>query len=162
MSFASFSALLFAVDRAVAARQNRHARFLHHPARARLVAHQPDDLRVGADELDVAGLAHFGEVGALGEKAVAGMDRVGAGDLRGADDGRHVQIAVGAARRADADVLVGEADVQRVLVGLGVDRHRLDAQLPAREDDAQGDFATVGDQNFLEHRGGLIRRGQES
>ena len=100
--------LLFALDRAVAAGQNRHARLLHHAARARLVAHQADDLRVGADELDVARLADFREVGALGQEAVAGMDRVGAGDFGGADDRRHVEVAVGAARRADADVLVGE------------------------------------------------------
>ena len=61
------------------------------------------------------------------------MDGVGAGDFRRADDRRHVQVAVGAARRADADVLVGEADVQRVLVGLRVDGHGLDAELPARK-----------------------------
>ena len=105
-----------------------------------------------ADELDVAGLADFGEVGALGQEAVAGMDRVGAGDLRGADDRRHAQVAVGAARRPDADVLVGEPDVQRVLVGLGVDRDRLDAELAAGADDAQRDLAAVGDQDLLEHR----------
>ena len=125
--------LLLAVDRAVAARQDRHARLLHHAARARLVAHQPDHLRVGADELDVARLADLGQVGALGQEPVAGMDRVGAGDFRGADDRRHVQVAVGAARRADADVLVGEPDVQRVLVGLRVDGDGLDAQLAARD-----------------------------
>ena len=79
-----------------------------------LVAHQPDHLGTGADELDVAGLADLGEVGALGEEAVAGVDRVGAGDLGRADDRRDVQVAVGAARRADADVLVGEAHVQAV------------------------------------------------
>ena len=35
--------LLLALDRAVAAGQDRHAGLLHHAARARLVAHQPDD-----------------------------------------------------------------------------------------------------------------------
>ena len=106
---------------------------------------------VGPDELDVAGLADLGEVGALRQEPVAGMDRVGAGDLGGADDRRHVQVAVGAARRADADVLVGEADVQRVLVGLGVDGDGLDAQLAAGADHAQRDLAAVGDQDLLEH-----------
>ena len=124
---------------------------LHHPARARLVAHQADDLRVGTDELDVARLADLGEVGAFRQEAVAGMNRVGAGDLGGADHRRHVQVAVGAARRTDADVLVGEPDVQRVLVRLGVDGHGLDAELAAREDDAHGDLAAVRDQDFLEH-----------
>jgi hypothetical protein len=80
------------------------------------------------------------------------MDRVGAGDLGGADDRRHAQVAVGAARRADADVLVGEAHVQRVFVRLRVHSHRLDAELTAGVDDAQGDFAAIGDEDFLEHQ----------
>ena len=80
------------------------------------------------------------------------MNGVGAGDLRGADDRRHVQVAVGAARGPDADVLVGKPHVQRVLVGFGIDGDRLDAQLAARHDDAHRDFAAVGDQNFLKHR----------
>ena len=102
-------------------------------------------------KLDVAGLADLSEVGVLGQKAVAGMNRVGAGDLGGADDRRNVQVAVGAGRRADADVLVGEADVERVLVGLGVYRDGLDAELAAGADDPQGDLAAIRDQNFLEH-----------
>ena len=85
------------------------------------------------------------------EEAVARMDGVGARDFGGADDRRHVEIAVEAPRRPDADVLVGEPHVQRVLVGLRVDRHRLDAQLAARADDAKRDLAAVGDQDFLEH-----------
>ena len=79
------------------------------------------------------------------------MNRVGAGDLGGAEDRRHAQVAVGAARRTDADVLVGEPHVQRVLVRLGVDGDGLDAQLAAGADDAQRDLSAVGDQDFLEH-----------
>ena len=142
---------LFALDRTVAAGQHRHAGLLHRPARLGLVAEQANHARVGADEADVARLADFGEVGALRQEAVAGMQRVGAGDLGGADDRRDVQVAVAAARRADADVLIGEAHVQRVLVGLRVDGHGLDAQLAAREDHAQRDLSTIGDQDFLEH-----------
>jgi hypothetical protein len=145
-------ALLFTFDRAVAAGQHGHAGFLHRAPRARLVAHQTDDVRVGADELDVARLTDLREVGALGQEPVAGVNRVGARDLGGADDRGHVEIAVGAARGADADVFVGKPHVQRVLVGLRVDGDRLDAELPARRDDAQGDLAAVGDQDFLEHQ----------
>ena len=106
---------------------------------------------LGPDELDVAGLADLGEVRALGQEPVARVDRVGAGDLRRADDRRHVEVALGRPRRPDADVLVGEPDVQRVLVGLRVDGHGLDAHLPARQDDAQRDLAAVRDQDLLEH-----------
>ena len=80
------------------------------------------------------------------------MNRIGAGDFRGTDDRRHVQIAVPARGRADADVLVGEADVERVLVGLGIDGHGLDPQFAARTDDAQGNLTAVRNQNLLEHR----------
>jgi hypothetical protein len=79
------------------------------------------------------------------------MDRVGARNFGGADDGRHAQVRVHAARRPDADVLVRESDVQRVLVGFGVDGHGLDAELATRANYAQRDLATVGDQNLIEH-----------
>jgi hypothetical protein len=59
------------------------------------------------------------------------VNRIGAGDFRGADDRRDVQIAVGAARGTDADVLVGKPHVQRVFVGLGIDGDRLHAELAA-------------------------------
>ena len=76
--------LVLGLDRAVAARQDRHAGLLHDAARPRLVAHQANHLRVRTDELDVARLAHFREVHALGQEPVARVDRVGAGDLGGA------------------------------------------------------------------------------
>ena len=59
------------------------------------------------------------------------MDRLGVGDLGGADDGRDIKVAVGGARRADAHGFVGQAHVFRVAVGLGVDRHGLDAERAA-------------------------------
>ena len=54
--------LLFVLGRTVAAGKHRHARLLHRASGPRLVAHQLDDVRVGADESNVAGLAHLGEV----------------------------------------------------------------------------------------------------
>ena len=148
--------LFFTVDRAIAAWQHRQACLLHGSPGAGLVAHQLDDIRIGSDESNVARLADLSQVGALGEKAVARMNRVGARDFGSADDGRHVQVAVGTPRRPDAHVFVREADMQRVLVGLGVDRHGLDAELAARDDHAQRDLPTIRDQNFLEHQAGLM------
>jgi hypothetical protein len=52
-------------------------------ARGHLVAHDADGLGTGSDELDMARLANFGEMGVLGEEAVTGMDRVDVGDLGG-------------------------------------------------------------------------------
>ena len=55
------------------------------------------------------------------------------------------------ARGADRYRLIGHLDVQPVAVGLGIDRHRLDAELPRRLDDAAGDLAAVGDEDLVEH-----------
>ena len=44
--------------------------------------------------------------------------------------------------------LVGQLDVQRVLVGLGIDGDGRDAHLAGGLDDAAGDFAAVGDQDL--------------
>ena len=60
-----------------------------------------------------------------------GDDPEAAGDLGRAQDRGDAQVAVGAARRPDADVLVGEADVERLPVGLRVDRDGADAELLA-------------------------------
>src|SRR6266850_1668618 len=80
------------------------------------------------------------------------MDRLRVGDLRGRDDAADVQITLAAPRGPDADVLVGEAHVERVLIGLRVDGHRLHAELAAGVDDPQGDLAPVGDEDLLEHQ----------
>ncbi len=126
-----------------------HARGLHRADRLHLVAHQADHVRGGSDE-DEAGLLHLlGEVGALGEEAVARMDRLGVADLRRGDDARDVEIALARRRRADADRLVGKADVLEVAVRGGVHRHRLDAEAVAGAQHAQRDFAAVGDEDFF-------------
>ena len=119
--------------------------------RPRLLPHQPDHRRTRADELDVAGLADLGHVRALGEEPVAGMNRVGAGDLGGADDRRHVQVRIAARRRTDAHGIVGKPHVQAVLVGLRIDRDGLNAQFAAGADHAQRDLAAVRDQDLFEH-----------
>ncbi len=94
----------------------------------------------------------IGERFALGQEAVARMHGLGAGRLAGFDDLVHEQIGLRRRRRADVDGLVGHVDVQGIAIGVRIDRHRLDAHLARRLDDAAGDFAAVCDQNFLKHR----------
>ncbi len=148
-----FAGLLRAAQHAGRSGQHRHPHFAHERARALLDAHQPDHVRPGADELDAGCLADLGEAGVLAEEAIAGMDGVHVGDFRGADDGGNVQVAARALGRPDADGLVGEADVGTVAVRLGIDGDRLDAQLLAGADDPNGDFAPIGDENFLKWYG---------
>ena len=91
------------------------------------------------------------EGGALGEEAVAGMHGFGAGRLAGLDDLLGDEIALRGRRRADMHRLVGHLDMHRVAVGIGIDRDGGDPHLPRRLDDAAGDLAAIGDQDFLEH-----------
>ena len=116
-----------------------------------LVAHDADMLRLRADEGDAVMLEHLREARVLGQEAVAGMDRIRAGDLAGGDQGRDVEIAVAGGRRADAHALVGEAHMHGVRVGGGMDRHGGDAELLRRAQDSQGDLASVGNEDLIEH-----------
>ncbi len=54
-------------------------------------------------------------------------------------------------RRADMHRLISHFHMQRIAVSVGIDRDSLDAHLAGRLDDAAGDLAPVGDQDFLEH-----------
>ena len=116
-----------------------------------LVAHHPDRVRRRTDEGDPCRLERLGERGVLGQKAIARMDRLGAGLPRRRDDLLDPEIALGRGRRPDRDRLIGHADVQRVGVGLRVDRDRRDAEPPAGPDHAAGDLAAIGDQELVEH-----------
>ncbi len=49
------------------------------------------------------------------------------------------------------DGFVGHLDVQRLAIGVGIDGDRLDAHLARGLDDAAGDLAAIGNEDFLEH-----------
>ena len=91
---------------------------------------------------------------ALGQESIAGMHGLGAGLAAGLDDLVDHQIAFGGRRRPDQNGLIGHFDVQRVAVGLGIDRDRLDPHAAGGLDDPAGDLAAIGDQNSFEH--GLV------
>jgi hypothetical protein len=129
-----------------------HAGVLGRDARRNLVAHDIDGAGWRADE----GHALFGdgpsEVGVLGEEAVAGMHAVGARTLDGVEDGRGVQVTLGRRGAAEGIGLVGQTDVQRVPIGLRVDRNGLDSHLAGSPDDPNCYLATVRNQDFGEHK----------
>ena len=58
----------------------------------RAVAGELEDVRGGTHEGDAGRGTGLGELGVLGQEAVAGVDGVGAGPLGGADDLGHVQV----------------------------------------------------------------------
>ncbi len=79
-----------------------------------------------------AGFQRLREGLALGQEAVARMHRLGAGLFASGDDLVDEQVAFGRGGRADVHRLVGHLDMQRVAVGVGIDRDRRDAHLAGR------------------------------
>jgi len=138
-------------DAAVGAGHDRNAEPRRRALGLDLVAHQADMRRLGADEMQAVIGEDFGEAGVLGQKAVAGVHGVGAGDLAGGEQIGDVEIAVLGGRRADADALVGEPYMHRVAVGGRMHRNRRDAELLAGAQDPQRDLATIGNEDFFEH-----------
>ncbi len=138
-------------ENAVGAGQNRHLGLLHRLARLFFLAHQPRHFRRRSNELDIRSAANLGEVRVLAQQAVARMNRVDVSDLSGRDHRGHIQIAVAQPRRTNADCLVGKTDVQRIAIGFAIDRDRANAEFLARIQNAQRDFATIGNQNLTKH-----------
>ena len=136
-------------DRVVPARDGVDLGLVRQLLRGDLVAHRRDRIVLRADEddalfLDLAAKASFSR-----QEAVARMHRLGAGLLAGRDDPVGLQVALAAGRGADVHGLVGQLDMARVPVGVGVDGDGRDAHLLRGLDDAAGDFAAVGDQDLL-------------
>ena len=116
-----------------------------------LVAHGGDGFGIGPDEDDAGIGQRTGERRALGQKAIAGMHGLGAARLAGGDDIVDHQIALRRRRRPDRDRLVGHFDMERVAVGLGIDRDGFNSHPTRGLDDAAGDLAAIGNQDALEH-----------
>ena len=126
-------------------------RFRRQLLRRDLVAHRGNRLMLRSDEDDPGRFQLARERFVLGQEAIAWMDRFRAGGLARGDDLVHPEIRVARRRGADAQRLVGQLDVPRVAIGFRVDGHRGDPHRAGSANDAAGDFAAIGDQDFLEH-----------
>ena len=140
--------------RPVRSAQDRHVHFGRRRARPALVAEQFQDFRPRTDEGDPSLRAGSGEVGVLGQEAVARMDRVAVRGSGAAHDILDVEICRHSAS-AERDGLVGDSQVESVRVVLGVDRDRMDAQIHRRAGDPYRDLAAV---RYQETAHGLRRR----
>ncbi|MNQ47166.1 hypothetical protein D3C85_610020 [compost metagenome] len=134
--------------------QHRHAMLLGQRACGVLEAEHAQLLRGRADEGDAGGLAGLGERRVLGEEAVAGVDGLGAALSGDFEDLVHYQIGGRGRAFAEAERLVGLLQVQAGGVGLGVDGYTLHIEGAQGTQDAAGDGAAVGDQEFFKHGGG--------
>ena len=100
----------------------------------------------------------FREVRVLAQESVAWMNGLRAAVPRGIENLVHAQVALADRRRAEQDALVRVADMQRVGIGLGINRNRADAELVQSAGDAARDDAAIGDQDFSEHHSQMSRR----
>ena len=139
---------------AVVAGHDRHAGLGHHRLGTVLGAHPLDRRGRRSDEDQAGPPAGGGEDRVLGEKSVARMDRLGAASPRSVDDAVVAQIAVARRRRADRTGLAGDGGVARAAIGPRIDRHGGYAKAVRGLDDAAGNLAAVGNEDFVEHGGG--------
>jgi hypothetical protein len=105
----------------------------------------------GTDEGHLRLFAQLGEEGVLGQKTVTRMDGAAAGLLCRLNDRFHVEVALGAFRRTDADALIGHLQMWRRGICLRVDGNGGDAHLTASANDATRNLTAVGYQDPLEH-----------
>jgi hypothetical protein len=68
----------------------------------------------------------------LGQEAVAGMHRIGAARFCRLDDRRDIEIGLRRRRLADPHRLIGLPHMQRIAVGVGIDRNHAIAERCAR------------------------------
>ena len=123
------AAASFAGDRAGRARHAGNAELGRRRFGRDLIAHEPDVLRLGADEKDVMVGENLREPRVLGEKSIARMQGFGAGDFASPELRGDVEIGIARGRRPDANRFVGEFHVHRMGVGGRMNRHGRDAEL---------------------------------
>src|SRR5690554_841960 len=111
----------------------------------------PDLLRRRTTDGDAGRFALFGERCVLRQEAITGNDRLGAALASRSQNQITAQVTVGGAVAAETDGLVADTDMGAVAVGIGVDRHRADAQGAQGTGDAYCDLAAVGNEYGSEH-----------
>ena len=144
-------------DRLDRARDDRHSGSTHGGARRRLGAHQLDRGGRRPDPREARFLDEAGKRSVLGEEAIAGVHCLGPGPERGLDEDVCAEIALGRRARADEVRLVGRARVRAPPIGLRVDGHATDPELPQGPEDPDRDLTTVRDEHLRERRGGVGR-----
>ena len=83
-----------------------------------LVTHDANRLRRRPDKLKAAFLNSLGKICVFAQKTVARMDRLGVGDFRSRNNGRHIEVAQGRRRRADAHRFFSQLDILGLAVCL--------------------------------------------
>ena len=136
---------------AVITRHQRHPGGFHNALGRRFRAHRLDRASGRADKHHALLRAGPGKTRILRQEAVARVNGLGAGGCCRRQDTIPQQVGFPRRRGADMNRLVRHAHMQRLPVRIGIHRHRGNAHAPGGLDDAAGDLAAVGNQNFIEH-----------
>ena len=115
-----------------------------------LVAHQAHDLSVRANENQVVGFAGFGQFRAFGKETIARMDGINTSIQGCINDFSYIKIGVLQCASTQRTCFVGHAPMQGIGVVVSEDSHRSDMQLAQCLDDSDRNFATVGNQDFID------------
>src|SRR5215469_1022311 len=79
------------------------------------------------------------------------MNRIHVGDFGSTDNRRNIEVALRKLRGPHANGFICEAHWQGVAIRLAVDRNRPDPKLFAGANHPQRNFASIGNENLLEH-----------
>ncbi len=134
-------------------RQHGHPGRRDEPSRRHLVAHRGDGGRRRPDEDQPGVRAGRREPGVLGQEAVARVHRLRSAAACGVHDPLDGEVALRCARRPDPDGGVGQPDVQRPRVRVGVHRDGPQAEPAQGPDDPDRDLAAVGHEHAVEREG---------
>ena len=137
---------------AVIAGHDRDTGLFHQRFCRVLETHRPDRFRRRTDKDETGGLYRFDEIGVLGEKPIARMDRLRAGFKGGANNHIGFEIALGRSCAADMDRVIGHLDMAGSGIRVRIDRHASDTHATCGLYDPAGDFAAIGNQNRVKHR----------
>ena len=127
-------------------RQGGHSGRAHRLLGGELVPHDLDDRRRRTHPETSRGLDRASERGIFGEKAVARMDRIGAGALACRQVPLDIQIRLGRRPAAERDRPIGLGDEGGAGVGVSIDRDRLDPHRVGGPEDPARDLAPVRDE----------------
>ena len=93
-----------------------------------------------------------GKCWVLGQKAVAGMDRLRAHRSGDFDNAIAAQITLLRRRRPETMCFIASGDVKCAGIGVRIHRDGADSHAPRGARDAASDLAAIGDQNAVKHR----------
>ena len=135
----------------VVTRHERHSGRFHQSLGFGLEAHGQNRRGGRADEHQTRCGAGLGKVFVLAQKAIARVHRLGTCGLGGLQNPLPAQVAVFRCAAADVHRFTAGLHMLGPGVGVRINGHGLDAHFAGSGNNAAGNFATVGDQDFGKH-----------